>query len=162
MSHTPQPKFVFAFLSAYKGTQHFCVNLGHDRKPRLSVRYLREWYDATSALSPEEFERRVNGNIGYMTALESETLTPDLVAAFNRYRFEEHKAAEATILGNPKVYGPYEAKPYHVVVGGRFDATSREWVPLHDFHQICQLAGLPVDQCVDAAQMALTPLAKAA
>ena len=162
MSQAQQPKLTFAFLSAYKGTQHFCVHLDAARKPRLSVRYLREWHDSNSGLTAEEFERRVNGNIGYITALESETLTAELVAAFNRFAFDEHTSAEDTILANPKVYGAYEPKPYQLVVGGRFDSASREWVPLHDFDEIRQLAGIPEDKCIYAAQAARATLTKAA
>ncbi|KZN20552.1 MULTISPECIES: hypothetical protein [Pseudomonas] len=162
MSQPQQPKLTFAFLSAYKGTQDFCVHLADASKPRLSVRYMREWHEDSSGFSAEEFERRVNGNIGFITTGDSEILTAELVAAFNRYQYEEHKGAESTILANPKVYGAYEPKPYQVVVGGRFDSTSREWVPLHTFEEIYQLAGIPADQCVDAVQSARAVLAQAA
>jgi hypothetical protein len=123
---------------------------------------MREWHDASSGFSAEEFERRINGNIGFITTGDSELLTGELVAAFNRYLFEEHKSAESTILANPKRYGAYESKPYQVVVGGRFDSASSKWVPLHTFEEICQLADLPADQCIDAAQSARAVLAQAA
>ncbi|MNP86465.1 hypothetical protein D3C76_1867200 [compost metagenome] len=65
-------------------------------------------------------------------------------------------------MANPKVYGDYEPKPYQVVVGGRFDAATREWVPMHDFDEICQLAGIPADKCIDAAKAGRAVEVKAA
>jgi hypothetical protein len=157
-----QHKLTFAFLSAYRGVHDFCVHLADASKPRISVRVMREWHEASSELSAEEFERRVNGNIGFITTGNSEILTPELVAAFNRHQFEEHTKAEATILANPKRYGAYESKPYQLVVGGRFDTTTREWVPMHGFEEIRELARIPANQCSDAAQMARGMQAQAA
>lgn len=157
-----QRKLSFNFLSAYKGTHDYCVNLSDSSKRRLSVRLFRDRHESDCQLSADDFERQVNGAIGYITTGQSELLTVELVAAFNRYRFDEHMRAEATILAKPKLYGAYNSEPYQMVVGGRFDLNTREWAPLHSFEVVRIQAGIPAEQCIDAVAHARPSLALAA
>jgi hypothetical protein len=144
-------KLSFQFLSAYKGSHDYSVALPAGSKPRLSIRLYREEPSADSQLSAEDFELQVNGAIGFITTGQSELLSLELVAAFNRYCFEEHMSAKTTILANPKLYGDYKVDPFRIVVGGRYDFAAKEWVAFHTVAEICAQAGITFDEAMAGA-----------
>lgn len=154
-------KLSFQFLSAYKGSHDYSVALSDTIKPRLSVRLYREEHTVDCQLTAEDFELQINGAIGYITTGQTELLSLELVAEFNRYCFEEHMSAKATILANPKLYGDYKIDPFQIVVGGRYDFAAKEWVALQTVEEIRAQSGIPFDD-VAAGAVARPDLANAA
>lgn len=138
----------FQFLSSYKGSHDYSVALSDTIKARLSVRLYREEHTVDSQLDAKDFERQVNGAIGFITTGQTEFLTLELVAAFNRYCFDEHVSAKATILANPKRYGDYKLAPFRIVVGGCYDFAKKEWVAFQTVDEVCVQAGITSDESV--------------
>lgn len=149
----------FHFISSYRGTHDYGVYLPSGSHHRLSVRAYRETRDEHCTLGVEDFEREVNGKLGYVSCLSPEILTDELVAAFNRYRFLSHQDDVNTILANPKKYGEYTPSLLNVYVGARYDRQTKSWVALNDFETIRFMAGIPADKCVNARQEARADLA---
>lgn len=145
----------FQFVSSYRGVFDFGVKLPSGAHHRLSVRTFRDDYDEKwSTQTAEEFERAVNGHLGYVRCLTPEVLTNEMVAAFNRARYLEHERSVSTMLSNPEKYGGFEPTIFNVFVGGQFDIEKKVWVELNDFETIRTMAGIPDGECVDARHRA--------
>jgi hypothetical protein len=149
----------FHFISSYRGTHDYGVHLPIGSHHRLSVRAHRDTRDDDCTLSPEDYEREINGKLGYVSCLSREVLTDEMVAAFNRACFLKRESEVSTILANPKRYGEYTETPYKVVVGARYDRDTKSWVPLNDFETIRLMAGIPSSKCVFARSEARADLA---
>lgn len=134
--------------SSYQGRHSFdCVLDG--ASCRFEVQTERRIRDTYSNLSPEEFERDVNGSVGLVRC--GLPLSLEAVAGFNRSRYDEYKAQIDLILAQPEKYGDYTPEPFQVYLGGMW---SREtgWSRLHTFDEVLALSGIPASEAVDGTQ----------
>jgi len=143
-------KYLFAFVSSYRGTHSYEVKLIENgvvgQALRFACRIAADPYDQPCTLSREEWEKQVNGKVGMVSTYPAETLTDELVATFNRWLFDEWERDVKSILASPEVYGTDVPNLCPVFVGGRYDAETG-WCALQEFDDLVELAGLPGERC---------------
>lgn len=149
----------FSFISSYRGVFDYGVVLQNANRHRLSTRTFRDTHDKYCTLGAVDFEREVNGCLGYVTCLSPSVLTDQMVAAFNRYRFLDHERQVNTMLANPKRYGDFTPSIFQLYIGARYDRDTKSWVPINDFESVRILAGIPADKCVNAREQSRAQLA---
>ncbi|UUW74303.1 hypothetical protein [Pseudomonas oryzihabitans] len=134
--------------SSYQGCHSFdCVLDG--ASCRFEVQTERRIRDTYSNLSPEEFERDVNGSVGLVRCFLP--LSLEAVAGFNRSRYEEYKAQIDLILAQPEKYGDYTPEPFRIYLGGVWSKEAG-WSRLHTFDEVLALSGIPPSEAVDGTQ----------
>jgi len=116
---------------------------------RFEVLTRRRIRDIFSNLSPEEFERDVNGAVGLVRC--GLPLSLEAVAGFNRSRYDEYKAQIDLILAQPEKYGDYTPEPFRVYLGGVWNKEAG-WSRLHTFEEVLALSGIPASEAVDGTQ----------
>ncbi|WP_273808375.1 MULTISPECIES: hypothetical protein [unclassified Pseudomonas] len=134
--------------SSYQGRHSFdCVLDG--ASCRFEVQTERRIRDTYSNLSPEEFERDVNGSVGLVHC--GLPLSLEAVAGFNRSRYDEYKAQIDLILAQPEKYGDYTPEPFRIYLGGVWSKEAG-WSRLHTFNEVLALSGIPASEAVDGTQ----------
>ncbi|NMY92741.1 hypothetical protein [Pseudomonas oryzihabitans] len=116
---------------------------------RFEVLTRRRIRDTYSNLSPEEFERDVNGSVGLVRC--GLPLSLEAVAGFNRSRYDEYEAQIDLILAQPEKYGDYTPEPFRVYLGGVWSKEAG-WSRLHTFDEVLALSGIPASEAVDGTQ----------
>lgn len=141
-------QYRFTFISSFGGAHDYGIFLRDGSQSRLRVQSCREERREYSTLSPEEWERDVNGKLGLYSCGEKHLLSLDVTVAFNKQRFAEYSAQVKKIKENPERYGDYTPEPFKVYVAGEFHSATG-WTVLHDFETIRELAGIPADECIN-------------
>jgi len=139
----------FKFICSYRGSYDYQVRFNDNSTRRLEMRRWRDSRCEYSNLSPDEFEREVNGKIGLIDVKYFDGDTEALVVAFNRHIYLERLAQLDKILADPRRYPDYKPDLFPIYVGGAYNPEERRWDVLHDFDQVRMKAGIPFEQCLN-------------